>query len=275
MGDFFRETRIDSWIEAKRYFDAMLRENTDWVFRGHYKAEWRLQTSLERILSDRPIDLQVEEKIILEFRRRAHHYLSITEIPQSLLEWLALMQHHGSPTRLLDWTRSPYIAAFIAFEHTYKEEGDAAIWAIDSRWLADASIDRLERARREGLQIDSANLRSDASMRELMRSSVAVVLPMEPERMNERLTIQQGIFLFPTGARLSFESVLASYVDRQSHDHVRKIVIPKSQGLPSLIDLFRMNINAASLFPGIDGFARSLRTIPEITYATLGETEER
>ena len=265
MAQYYQEILLSSWSEAKRYFESLLDENRAWIFRGHYKAEWPLQPSLERTLSRKPVDLAIENKIITEFRRRAHQYLAATEIPRDLLEWLALMQHHGSPTRLLDWSRSPYISAFIAFEDTFKEEGDVAIWAIDSHWLQECSVRRLAEAWKT--PIITQRLRTDKGLEKLMQGNVRVVLPMEPERMNERLTIQQGLFLFPSGAELSFESVLADYENDDSRQHVRKIILPKSEGLNCLVDLLRMNINAASLFPGLDGFARSLRTIPDIAYA--------
>lgn len=265
MTQYHQEVPIATWDEAKRYFESLLDENRAWIFRGHYKAEWPLQPSLERILSRKPVDLTIENKIIFEFRRRAHQYLTGTQIPRALLEWLALMQHHGSPTRLLDWSRSPYISAFIAFEDTYKEEGDVAIWAIDSQWLQECSVRRLEAA--WGTAVVVENLRTDAELERLMQCDLRVLLPMEPERMNERLTIQQGLFVFPSGNELSFESALADYARDGSRRHIRKITLPKSEGYNCLVDLLRMNINAASLFPGLDGFARSLRTIPDIAYA--------
>ncbi len=266
MAHYYQEVPLKSWSEAKRYFEALLDENRAWIFRGHYKAEWPLQPSLERILSRQPVDLAIENRIIAEFKRHAHQYLAATEIPQDLFEWLALMQHHGSPTRLLDWSRSPYISAFIAFENPpQKEEGDVAIWAIDSQWLQECSVQRL--SEEWPMPIVMEDLRTDKELERLMRCDVRVVLPMEPERMNERLTIQQGLFLFPSGDQISFESVLADYEKDGSREHVRKIILLRGQGLPCLIDLLRMNINAASLFPGLDGFARSLRTIPDIAYA--------
>ena len=265
MAQYYKEVPLQSWNEAKQYFEALLDENRAWIFRGHYKSDWPLQPSLERILSRKPVDLTIERKIIAEFKRRAHQYLSSTEIPRALFEWLALMQHHGSPTRLLDWSRSPYISAFIAFEDTYKEEGDVAIWAIDSQWLQEVSVHRLQEVRGAPVVVEA--LRSDEEIEQLMQCDLHVLLPMEPERMNERLTIQQGLFLFPSGNELSFESALAGYERDGSRNHMRKITLPKSEGLNCLVDLLRMNINAASLFPGLDGFARSLRTIPDITYA--------
>ena len=263
---FFEELYIPTWEEAKQYFTNLLNENDFWIFRGHYKSEWKLQPSLERILSNKPLDLAIESKIILEFQRRAHQYLPSRHLPQSLLEWIALMQHHGSPTRMLDWTQSPYIAAFIAFENVYKEKGDIAIWAIDSLWLKQVSIEKIKSGNNN---IDLKNIKKDSEIIKLVNAGFKVVFPLEPTIMNERLTIQQALFLFPSGKKLSFEENLKDYVVNDSKKYIKKIIVPKSQGLSCLIELHRMNINAATLFPGLDGFARSLQTIPDITYSSV------
>lgn len=104
-----------------------------WVFRGHAGAAWPLTSALERADS---VDPAADEwRMIDHFRRRASLYLP----PQlhlgddDLFGWMALMQHYGAPTRLLDVTLSPYVAAFFALEeHTCSEHDDLALWAVDT-----------------------------------------------------------------------------------------------------------------------------------------------
>jgi len=271
---FYDELYIKSWEEAKKYLNDLLKDNSYWIFRGHYKADWKLQPSLERTLSNKPIDLHIESQMISEFKRRAHQYLTSTHLPENLLEWLALMQHHGSPTRMLDWTKSPYVAAFIAFENTYKEQGEVAIWAIDSRWLNQRSNERLKEACENGSDIRPSQIKTDTELIKLVNADVQVILPLEPVVMNQRLTIQQALFLFPSGKQISFEEILCTYTEYNSKDYIKKLVLPKNQGLDCLVDLLRMNINAATLFPGLDGFARSLRTIPDIAYTSFYQEDE-
>jgi hypothetical protein len=82
--------------------------------------------------------------------------------------------------------------------------------------------------------------------------------------MNERLTIQQGLFLCPGNLRTSFESNLLAFPNDDIANHVHKMVIPNHLREDILARLNRMNINRASLFPGIDGFAQSLITNVQI-----------
>src|SRR5690606_29165357 len=76
----------------------------------------------------------IEEYTLREFQRRAHHYSSDLPEKDNVLEWLALMRHHGSPTRLLDFTKSPYVAAFFAVSKAARDDS-AAIWAINAKAL--------------------------------------------------------------------------------------------------------------------------------------------
>src|SRR6202044_3658398 len=98
-----------------------------WAYRGQGKSSWRLKASIERVASKPGI---AEDYVEREFKRRAHHYLRDLPKEDDVLEWLALMQHYGAPTRLLDWTKSAYVAAFFAAESA-TDSDSFAIWAVD------------------------------------------------------------------------------------------------------------------------------------------------
>ena len=121
--------RLESWGE---FLDVITDSRySDWAFRGHPKEQWPLLSALSRYLMnfrvDPPVWAAQEERILRIFKRKGHHFLSGRPLPDDDFEWLALMQHHGAPTRLLDFTWSPYVAAFFALQLA---TGDAAVWAL-------------------------------------------------------------------------------------------------------------------------------------------------
>ena len=65
-------------------------------------------------------------------------YASIAPAENEKVEWLALMQHYGAPTRLLDWTNSAYVALHFALNNRKSTE-DCAVWAIDTEWVDEKS----------------------------------------------------------------------------------------------------------------------------------------
>jgi hypothetical protein len=92
----------------------------DWLFRGQRSHSWELETSLERCCNRQKISPQhrsrIEQELFREFRRTYQQYSQHIPDLDSAIEWLSLMQHHGAPTRLLDFTYSIYVAAYFALE---------------------------------------------------------------------------------------------------------------------------------------------------------------
>jgi hypothetical protein len=204
----------------------------------------------------------IEHTIISEFTRRAHHYLPTNLLPDDgqRLEWLALMQHHGAPTRLLDWTRSPYIAAYFALEEAAKY---AAVWAIQSFWLFRTSVKALKKADPECTLPDDVGFLSDDYRKAVVSNAHPGVFPIEPDHLNERITVQQGMFMYPGAVAEGFTENLNSYVNLVGDEEFRRNVVlirlSKRMRTDALDDLRRSNIHRASLFPGLDGFAGSLK----------------
>ena len=96
------------------------------------------------------------------------------------------------------------------------------------------------------------------------RPDIPLVYSLNPDRLNERLTIQQGVFLAPTDIARSFEDNLEELCKRDpsAENHIWKITIYDDVNLRCEIlkELNRMNINSASLYPDLGGFAKSLET---------------
>lgn len=238
------------------------------VFRGQ-PAVHALSTSLERLC--RRIDgeahaaplrlaLKRETFLLREFKRRAHHYM--TDLPKldSDIEWLALMRHHGALTRLLDATYS--VAAYFAIQQSQAaKDSDAAVWVFDAEWCVAAAVEALDRERgsgkalRQPIDADNENGLAWALFSE---HPVAFVCPINPFRLNERLASQRGLFLAPGDATKRFEDNLNALRGRFDGAQVAQIIIPRASFNSVSGELHKMNVSEATLFPGLDGFARSL-----------------
>jgi hypothetical protein len=165
------------------------------------------------------------------------------------------MQHHGTPTRLLDWTYSFYISVFFAIE-TASLDSSPVIWAIDSNdcWEIARAIhpDKIAEAERDQLR--------KSAMNEILASTIPLVCPLNPFFINERLTMQQGVLLAPCKASETFEKNFKLSIGTKDSAWKKIKIICSNDFLIEAFDhLHRMNITEATLFPGLDGFARSLR----------------
>lgn len=274
-----------SWEELK----AFVTDRPGWVFRGQSRAEWPLETTLLR----EAIRLNIgvlgvdmlrgrERHLIEEFQRFAHHYLADAPDPDDTLAWLALIQHYGGPTRLLDFSYSPYIGSFFAVDTA---TSDAALWAVNLSSLELAAFNRLNH-----FPTGSVSEIAYANSQLLFAGHGAelrpAVLHVEPSRLHERIWIQKGLFLAPTQPDQPFLANLLSAFHRRSRRQletrprrwsaslqrrsesefpdpgyvsVLKIVLPWEIHGSILHDLESMNMSSATLLPGLEGFARSLR----------------
>ena len=282
MNSGFAVIRFDSWEDA---FSCATRMD-NWFFRGHADASWRLESSLERAAGVDAGDSfrwdHIEKWMLRQFKGSAHHHLAHTPDDDDLLEWVALMQHHGAPTRLLDCTYSFPVATFFAAKDATSE---FAIWGFNWHQL------RLSACSRFGLDDKVKNSAYDfhVKMHEMANlflkreASGALVFPVDPTRQNERRAAQQGLFLFPCDPTSTFMHNLACLFpdgnfesvnddchvtpyDRDNYDRVKmsrlkllKFILPHRERRNTLDELYKMNIHEASLFPGLDGFARSLK----------------
>ena len=227
-----------------------------WFFRGQ-ASSWPLVTSLERACARFDVPARaiaaVEDQMIREFRRR-YTGRERRLILSDTLYCLALMQHHGAPTRLLDFTYSFYVATYFALELF----GDApALWCVNGRWC------RQQAARIAGEPLISARerQRDERTFRALYMSDPPRRLgfPENPFPLHRRLIIQQGVFACPGDVSAPFLENL-HMGGSGGRDAVVKVRLEFDNRArrSALAELSQMNIDRASLFPGLDGFAQSL-----------------
>lgn len=280
---FYRIT-VDSWNDVLLLFDRITHKNSNWAFRGQSDESWKLSTKFEREANKYQCDsywYKNREKIILQdFQRKAHHYVQNLPDSENYIEWLSLLQHYGGPTRLLDFTYSYYVAAFFSMETSTI---NSAIWALNiNKLIAQLSkitdYNLIEKERTYERIIERNNHWAENVIKD--RKNNDVVFIVEPFQQHKRISIQQGLFLFPGNIEMPFEHNLCSVFEFDFKDlstmnalnkkfsesdkldfsdvSIIKIVIPYSLHSKSLTELYKMNVTATTLFPGLDGFARSL-----------------
>jgi len=271
MAELYREIRTDDWQELKDWFWA-LGAGSDWVFRGQRDENWDISSSLERVKptwykgSKEEIGDFLgysEVKLYNKFSERVEQFASIGDAAaDTVLGKLALMQHHGVPTRLIDWTESPYVAAYFAVEDATAEEGNCAVWAISSGWCQEKSAMAVRKKMK--LSKEQFPNSTDFSLDEILNGTIItenilLVAPLRPLKLNIRISSQQGLFLCPGEINVSFMENLKALGEKDLPKILYKFVFPNSLRSEILYDLFNMNIGPQTLFPGLDGFAKSIK----------------
>ena len=283
---------VESWIEAKT-LGELLADQDGFLFRGHANQDWELSSTLERLAGECSLDIgsetssaqTTEELIVQRFARDLHLKHPHRTDDLDALSLLALLQHHGGATRLLDFTSSFYVAAFFALR-----EGTTTpcIWAINS-WdcvgrLEEELAVRRDQSRGHAIfgfreaRIYLPELKEDG-VGQATDNEVLGVLPCEPFRRSERHAAQQGLFMLPTNVKYSFLDNLLVRTDIEAQD-LRDAEERRFYGISlrlenasivqvclafdrasALRDLARMTIDEAHLFPGLDGLAQATREV--------------
>jgi len=268
MTNLYNTIEVKEWKRIDELNNFYFRK--PFAFRGQRESEWDLKTGIERIANRFSIELymlpKIEKGLIRRFQRQAYLYLDQPPDKSDRLQWLALMQHYGAPTRLLDWTYSFFIAVFFAIEDVEFEKDDRskyAVWVIDRKWLKNRSVYCLPSKKQEIARHDK-DLKNPKTIDILFDtdSPVRSVYQLNPFRLNQRLILQQGLFLASGDVSQTFMYNFENLSEKNDIiSHLSKIEIHlKGDFLKEALErLYRMNISRATLFPGLDGFTVSLK----------------
>ncbi len=250
------DIRVTSWLELQEaVFDnswqqGLSRFRSNYVFRGAPRVSHGLETSLQTgHFEDQEIHL------LTSFRKYA---VRSAVSGDSVWNWLSVAKHHGLPTRLLDWTYSPYVAMHFATYDLRHVDEDGAVWCVDYR-KTNAMLPKPLRKVLAGHEVNifTTEMINDvaASLREFdALSRHDFVLFFEPPSLDERIVNQFALFSLPSSAKLPLEELLK----RRKAAYTR-IVIPAGLKWEVRDKLDQANITERVLFPGLDGLSQWLK----------------
>ncbi|MFO0701231.1 MAG: FRG domain-containing protein [Nitrospira sp.] len=275
----YKEVKVKSWEQLLCYSEGCdlnipgVKKWNRWIFKGHSCDEWTLSTTIERTLHDRfRLDLSVawkwERRLSREFMRKARGFLKDPPSDIDYMEWLALMQHYGAPTRLHDWTYSFWAAVLFAVEQANvnennNEEKFCAVWALEIDWLrkrVEENIPKLKELVNEGTD---PNAEIGFILNSQKKNNTPLgVRPLNAYRLNQRVIAQQALFVVPLDVTKPFMENLCRCptVEGMISQHLIKFVIPCSdETIRGCVKyLYDRNLTRAMLFPGIEGYADSI-----------------
>lgn len=231
-----------TWDDFKQWAGRSRQTLDAALFRGHGDSKFRLQTTLHRAGRHR-LERYCAETL-QHFHGEAEALLGVRLDMNDGADYsvvLGLGQHHGLPTPLLDWTESPYVAAFFAFADALEA----------APYRPNATHVRIFALAREFVERNSP-----PSVSLPFISPYAVSLAISP-RHNPRLQAQQGRFLVTNVANL--ERWIDGMQTGLERPLLHAVDIPISVASDALEDLAFMGVTAASMFPGLDGVCRKIR----------------
>jgi hypothetical protein len=255
MQDIPSDIVINSWAElCERVYDHSWKDDlgrfrTDFAFRGVSDKNFTLKN---RFLRNCGNNAFLEYHLLRNFRK----YAQLNDPKLEVSEWrlLTIAQHHGLPTRLLDWTYSPFIAIHFATSDTTMYDKDGAIWNVDFKransLLPSPLKDVLDEAGSNTFTIAMIE-NALPVLRDFDKlSPQQLVIFFEPPSMNQRIVNQYAFF--------SVMSSPTNLLDDWLKDHpdmYRRIIIPKELKWEIRDKLDQANITERILFPGLDGLA--------------------
>ena len=249
---------IDSWLDLHdKLFKSVWqpdinRFRAQVAYRGMADKAQLPVTSLSRL--GRGFE-RLEKHLLRNFRKYAHR----DAVPNdSNWNWLTLAQHHGLPTRLLDWSFSPYVAMHFATAHPEEFHLDGVIWAIDYVKVHAALPDVLRRE----LRLEGADLFTVEMLDRVAPTLEALdqlgeepaLLFLEPPSIDDRVVNQYALLSVISRATVGLDEWLAA-----RPDFFVRYIIPAALKWEIRDKLDQANVTERVLFPGLEGLSSWLK----------------
>ncbi|QHT68683.1 FRG domain-containing protein [Rhodocytophaga rosea] len=241
---------IKNIAELTDYLKNLISEtNRKWWFRGHADESWKLQPSLWRDYS-KVSEASMTREFLFQARTRTSSYPGNDDTAG----WISLMQHHGLPTRLLDWSKSPLIALYFATNNYHRHtknisDKNACIWLISpgdlnkyfghESWLYPLD---------SNLSLKLINQAFYADQNENLG-----ILAASAIETHKRMIMQQSAFTIH-----SDKQPLESF--KQNSNWLRKITIPQQYLAEIALELELLGIRLSSIFPDLDNLSKEIKS---------------
>lgn len=209
-------------ITSERYFT---KARGQWVFRGHSDTSYSLIPSVGRGGHTSRTTEKYEKSLFVSFCREAGAYLD--PLPTNDLEWLSVAQHHGLPTRLLDWSHNPLATLYFAVEQNTDKDGE--IFALN------------------------APLKAPENLRNKSPFEATKAMKYYPNIISPRIRAQEGLFIICPEPEIPLDK------DLRNDWTIERISVPCSAKPRLRYELFRLGVHESSLFPHIDGLAARIK----------------
>ncbi|HCM9325139.1 TPA: FRG domain-containing protein [Enterobacter hormaechei subsp. steigerwaltii] len=219
-----------------------------YFFRGESDVNYQLIPSVGRILNGGGNMGYLDEKSILE-RFKAHASGLIQNHPTNDWDWLALAQHHGLPTRLLDWSVNPLVALYFSVEKEYTNKEFELMGKLDENFTGDSSFYILT------MKSNFIECK-DSSPFELSKDNDSVnsynAAIFRSFHVSKRIPSQGGLFTVQSDPKKTLDTILKK-------NRIRKFIIPYKVRSDLKKELALYGIHSGTIYADLDGYAKYLK----------------
>jgi FRG domain len=234
------------------------RHRSSFAYRGVSDESYEIKNGLSRLGTPYP---NMEANLLKQFQKYSHKHIVERD---TIWHWLSIAEHHGLPTRLINWTYSPLVALHFATENLSLYDKDAAVWKLNYAQAHDLLQDKerksLAKLGSKIFDVDnlSATIKSLEELDSLHAVDYDVAVFFEPPAIDDRIVNQFAYFSALSNPYMTMNEWFQRPKVATSVD-ITKIIIPHGLKLEIRDKLDQCNINERILFPGLDGLCSWLK----------------